>query len=186
MDGLYNMFENLEPGSAEKLKHFLKEAKYKYEVGMRDLVYQPGLSLIEFADGRLLRSLFKMGVFQSFSKYARKYFKHPHLIQLMEFPMLFLGAMPKDTPALYSLMNYAALEQGTRYPMSGMYIMIEPHAEAIYKTPITPKNHFFTSVAPPKLTRQWHLQAWRTCSCSCRWLLVLKISRHTETIFMKR
>jgi phytoene desaturase len=33
--------------------------------------------------------------------------------------VLFLGAMPKDTPALYSLMNHAGLKQGTFYPMGG-------------------------------------------------------------------
>jgi len=37
----------------------------------------------------------------------------------MEFPVLFLGAKPKDTPALYSLMNYAGLCLGTWYPMGG-------------------------------------------------------------------
>ncbi len=122
---IYQVFEALEPGSAAKLTTFLKEAEYKYSVGMRDLVYQPGLSLWEFMDWRLLKSLFGMGVFQSFSAYARQYFKHPQLLQLMEFPMLFLGAMPKDTPALYSLMNYAALSQGTWYPIGGMYKMVE-------------------------------------------------------------
>jgi phytoene desaturase len=39
---------------------------------------------------------------------------------MMEFPVLFLGATPKDTPALYSLMNYADLGLGTWYPMGGM------------------------------------------------------------------
>ncbi|TAK45648.1 MAG: phytoene desaturase [Saprospiraceae bacterium] len=129
LPAIYQVFEKLEPGSAEKLRSFLKEAAYKYEVGMRDLVYQPGLSLSEFFDLRLLKSLFRMGVFQSFSKYVRKYFRHPQLIQLMEFPMLFLGAMPQDTPALYSLMNYAALAQGTWYPMGGMYNMVDAMAK---------------------------------------------------------
>ena len=37
----------------------------------------------------------------------------------MEFPVLFLGAMPEETPALYSLMNYAGLKLGTWYPQGG-------------------------------------------------------------------
>jgi phytoene desaturase len=32
-----------------------------------------------------------------------------------------LGALPKDIPALYSLMNYADIKLGTWYPMGGMY-----------------------------------------------------------------
>ncbi len=121
---LYELFESLEPGSALKLKKFLKEAAYKYEVGMRDLVYQPGLSITEFFDIRILKSLFYLGVFQSFSKHVRQKFKHPKLIQLLEFPVLFLGATPQNTPALYSLMNHAALAQGTFYPMKGMFQII--------------------------------------------------------------
>jgi phytoene desaturase len=43
----------------------------------------------------------------------------------MEFPVLFLGAMPEDTPALYSLMNYAGLKLGTWYPKGGFGKVIE-------------------------------------------------------------
>ena len=124
-ESIYQLFERIEPGSAERLKQFLKEAAYKYEVGMKDLVYQPGHSHLEFIDIRLIKSVFKMGVFESFSKHARKFFKNPQLLQLIEFPVLFLGAMPKDTPALYSLMNYSALSQGTWYPMGGIHKIVE-------------------------------------------------------------
>src|SRR5690606_9750990 len=50
---------------------------------------------------------------------------HPQLLALMEFPVLFLGAMPQDTPALYSLMNYAGLKLGTWYPQGGFGKVIE-------------------------------------------------------------
>lgn len=43
----------------------------------------------------------------------------------MEFPILFLGALPENTPALYSLMNYADISLGTWYPMGGMHKVIE-------------------------------------------------------------
>jgi phytoene desaturase len=43
----------------------------------------------------------------------------------MEFPVLFLGALPEDTPALYSLMNYADIKGGTWYPEKGMYSVVE-------------------------------------------------------------
>lgn len=128
LEDIYDLFESKEPGSAENLKKFLSEAKYKYEVGINDLVFQPGLSFSEFADIRLLKSIFNMGVFGSFSKHVRRHFKNPELIQLMEFPVLFLGAMPKNTPALYSLMNYSALAQGTFYPMGGMFEIVNAMA----------------------------------------------------------
>jgi phytoene desaturase len=58
-------------------------------------------------------------------KHLGKYFKNPKLQQLMEFPVLFLGALPQNTPALYSLMNYADIKLGTWYPQGGMYKIVE-------------------------------------------------------------
>jgi phytoene desaturase len=118
-DELRSLFESLEPGSSIRLDRFMEEAAYKYEVGMKSFAYMPGLSLAEFADFRLIQSAMRLNMFSSFSSHVRKYFSHPKLIALMEFPVLFLGAMPKDTPALYSLMNYAGLKLGTWYPEGG-------------------------------------------------------------------
>ncbi|MGM0479362.1 MAG: phytoene desaturase family protein [Bacteroidota bacterium] len=125
LDAFRNWFESLEPGSSKKLDKFLKEAAYKYDVGINDLVHKPSLKVTEFADFRIAKGAFKMHLFSSFSKYIRKYFSHPKIIELLEFPILFLGAMPKDTPALYSLMNYADIKLGTWYPMGGMHKIIE-------------------------------------------------------------
>ena len=122
---LFQWFEELEPGSSKKLKSFLAEAKYKYEVGMQDLVYKPSLKLTEFADMRILKGLFKLHLLSSFSKYIRTYFKNEKILSLLEFPVLFLGATPEETPALYSLMNYADISLGTWYPMGGMHKFIE-------------------------------------------------------------
>ena len=47
----------------------------------------------------------------------------------MEFPVLFLGAKPQDTPSLYSLMNYAGLKLGTFYPMGGFYSLVKAMKE---------------------------------------------------------
>ncbi len=121
----FNLFESLEKGSSIKLKRFLNDAKYKYQVGMQDLVFKPSLKLLEFADMRILKGLFKLHLFSSFSKYIRSYFKNEKILSLLEFPVLFLGAMPNETPALYSLMNYADISLGTWYPMGGMFNIIE-------------------------------------------------------------
>jgi len=118
------LFESLEEGSSGRLRQFLTEAEYKYKVGMENLVYKPGLSLMEFLDADLIKGMFKLQVFTSFSKHVRHFFKHPKLVALMEFPVLFLGAMPEDTPALYSLMNYAGLKLGTWYPKGGFGAVI--------------------------------------------------------------
>ncbi|OEK07487.1 phytoene desaturase family protein [Roseivirga misakiensis] len=125
MGELEALFESIEPGSGQQLRAFLKQAAYKYEVGINKLVYKPGRSLTEFTSLKLLIDVVRMDVFQSMSKHVRKYFKNPRLIQLMEFPVLFLGALPENTPALYSLMNYADMSLGTWYPKGGMHKIVE-------------------------------------------------------------
>lgn len=122
---LCQLFESIESGSAVKLKQFLDEAAYKYKVGIEKLVYKPGLSVTEFIDKDLIKGVFKLQVFTNFSKHVKKFFKNPKLIALMEFPVLFLGAMPEDTPALYSLMNYAGLKLGTWYTKGGFGTVID-------------------------------------------------------------
>ncbi len=125
MEQLEALFEKYEKGSSLKLRQFLKEAAYKYEVGINDLVYKPGLSLLEFADLRLLKGLLKMDVLTSMRSHVQSFIKDPILQELLEFPILFLGALPENTPALYSLMNYADMSLGTWYPMGGMFKIVE-------------------------------------------------------------
>jgi phytoene desaturase len=47
----------------------------------------------------------------------------------MEFPVLFLGAKPSDTPSFYSFMNYADFGLGTWHPKGGMYQVINAMVE---------------------------------------------------------
>ena len=119
------MFEQVEPGSTANLRKFLAEAKYKYEVGIGEFVHKPSNSILDFADWRVVKSLFRLQMFSSVSKHIRSLFKNQKLIELLEFPVLFLGATPQNTPALYSLMNYADIALGTWYPMGGMHKIVE-------------------------------------------------------------
>lgn len=124
-NALRDVFETLEPGSGAMLDKYLREAAYKYEVGVNKLVYKPSRSLTEFMDWQTISGVFRLEVFTSIKKHIYKYFKHSKLRQLMEFPVLFLGALPQDTPALYSLMNYADIKGGTWYPEGGMYAIVD-------------------------------------------------------------
>jgi phytoene desaturase len=89
------------------------------------LVHKPGQSLTEFLDIDLIKGLFRLDVFQSMKTHVARFFKDPRLRELMEFPVLFLGALPEKTPALYSLMNYADMEGGTWFPAKGMYQIVQ-------------------------------------------------------------
>jgi phytoene desaturase len=124
-NALRKLFDDIEPGSGARLDAYLAEAKIKYDIALDEFIYKPGLSWLEFARPRMLLSALKLQIFQSISTYVRKFFSNERLIQIMEFPVLFLGAAPSQTPALYSLMNYADMTLGTWYPRGGMYSVVE-------------------------------------------------------------
>ncbi|MEP6582785.1 MAG: phytoene desaturase family protein [Ginsengibacter sp.] len=121
---LKKLFEKVEKGSGQRLDKYLKQAEYKYKIGINKLVQKPGRSWLEFLDWELISGIVKLDVFSSIKKHIQKNFKDSKLKQLLEFPVLFLGALPKDTPALYSLMNYADIKGGTWYPEKGMYSVV--------------------------------------------------------------
>ena len=121
---LVALFENIEKGSGSRLKRFLKRAAVKYKIGMDSLVYKPSHSIFEFINLKVLIGVLYLDVFSNFRSYVKKYFSDSRLTRLMEFPVLFLGATPQNTPALYSLMNYSAFSQGTYYPMGGFHEII--------------------------------------------------------------
>lgn len=120
LDGIYELFEKYEKDSSVRLKKFLASAKYKYNKGMKEFVFKPGHSFMEYSRWSVLTSAFKINLLSPISKEIRSNFKNPLLRQLLEFPVLFLGAKPENTPGLYSLMNYADMVLGTWYPMGGM------------------------------------------------------------------
>jgi phytoene desaturase len=122
---LMKLFEQKEKGGGEKLKLFLADAKYKYETAMSDYVHRLSNSVFEYFDLKLLIKSFQLNLFQSLRKAVRTKFSNPALISLLEFPVLFLGATPEKTPALYSMMNYADLVLGTWYPMGGMNRIVQ-------------------------------------------------------------
>lgn len=124
-----DLFEKTEAGAGEKLDKFMEDAQYKYEVGMKDFVNKPCHSWFEFMSLKIAKSAFKLDLLTNFQRFVRKYFTNPKLIMLMEFPVIFLGAAPKDIPALYSLMNYGGYKLGTWYPMGGFSKIIDAMKE---------------------------------------------------------
>jgi phytoene desaturase len=125
LEGIFSLYESIEPGSSENLKKFLAESEYKYKTGMGKFVVKPSHSVTEFMSWEILKAGLKLNLFKFFGSYTRKYFKSPKIRRMLEFPVLFLGGTAETTPALYSLMNYSDMVQGTWYPVGGMYKVVE-------------------------------------------------------------
>ncbi|WP_297333216.1 phytoene desaturase family protein [Flavobacterium sp.] len=122
-DEIVRTFESIEPDSGEALQQFLDEAKSNYDIAIKDLVYRPGESPLELVTPKTMMKLGQF--FGNISKDVRKRFKNKKLVQILEFPVLFLGAKPSDTPSFYNFMNYADFGLGTWHPEGGMYSVIK-------------------------------------------------------------
>jgi phytoene desaturase len=116
-------FEAEESGSSVKLKKFMAAAQNNYDIAIKDLVYRPGVSPLELVTPVTMKKIGQF--FSTISKQVRKEFNNPRLVSILEFPVLFLGAKPSNTPAFYSFMNYADFGLGTFHPVDGMYSVIK-------------------------------------------------------------
>ncbi len=123
LEEIYKIFEQEEKGSSEHLKSFLASAKANYDTAIKDLVYKPGISPLELVTPVTIARVSQF--FSTISQRVRKKIKSQKLIQILEFPVLFLGAKPSDTPGFYNFMNYADFGLGTWHPRGGMYKVVE-------------------------------------------------------------
>ena len=122
IEKIYSAFEKEEPGSSKKLEKFIENAKNNYDVAIKDLVYRPGVSPLELVTPVTIKKINQF--LSTIKKDVRKEFKNNRLAQILEFPVLFLGAKPSNTPSFYSFMNYADFGIGTFHPKKGMYQVV--------------------------------------------------------------
>jgi len=155
---LASLFESIEKGSGNKLTTFLANAKYKYNTALADYVHRPSHSIFEFMEPNLIAKAFKLKLFTPIQKEIAKVVSNKKLSSILEFPVLFLGSTPANTPSLYSMMNYADLELGTWYPMQGMHeiskafhkVAVSQGVKFIFNTEVSKINVSNNSVASVK------------------------------------
>ena len=123
LDEIATTFERIEKGSEKKLRSFIKEAQDNYAIAVDKMVYKPGDSPLELVTTETIARVGQF--FSTISQQVRKRFKNDKLIKILEFPVLFLGAKPSNTPSFYSFMNFADFGLGTWHPKRGMYSVIE-------------------------------------------------------------
>jgi len=123
LEKIYLAFEKEEKGSSKKLKKFIDQAQSNYNIAIKDLVYRPGVSPLELVTPATIKKLGQF--FGTIAADVRSEFNNKNLIQILEFPVLFLGAKPSDTPSFYSFMNYADFGLGTWHPQGGMNMVIQ-------------------------------------------------------------
>jgi len=123
MSKICDEFERIEPGSSRALKKFIDKAQENYDIAINKVVLRPGLSPLELVTKETILKIDQF--FKTISSQVRKSFKNPKLVSTLEFPVLFLGAKPSNTPSFYNFMNFADFGLGTWHPKGGMYEVIK-------------------------------------------------------------
>ncbi|MDU8886595.1 phytoene desaturase family protein [Yeosuana sp. MJ-SS3] len=116
-------FEKIEKGSGEKLQQFINKANINYNIAIKDLVYKPGEHVFEIINKKTFFKLYEFIL--TIKKQVSGYVKNKKLQKILEFPVLFLGAKPSNTPSFYNFMNYADFKLGTWHPQGGMYEVVK-------------------------------------------------------------
>jgi phytoene desaturase len=123
MDKICEEFDRIEKGSSIQLRKFIASAQENYDIAINKIVLRPGLSPLELVTKETVLKVDQF--FKTISSQVRKKFKNPKLISTLEFPVLFLGAKPSNTPSFYNFMNFADFGLGTWHPRGGMYEIIK-------------------------------------------------------------
>jgi phytoene desaturase len=121
------LFERIEPGSSAKLQKYLDSAEETYELANEHFLYTNFTNTRSFTHPDVLK---KAGTFvghllTSLDTFAGKHVKDARLRKILDFPAVFLGASPFDTPSMYHLMTHIDMNVGVFYPMGGLYTIIE-------------------------------------------------------------
>lgn len=126
-------FEAIEPGAGDKLRAYLKQSKYQYEVATQSFMFKNYDSIFDFFNKRVMTEGQKLSVFSTMHRFVSKFFKSNKLRQVMEYTMVFLGTSPYEAPALYNLMSHMDFNQGVFYPRGGFYQLINALANICRK-----------------------------------------------------
>ncbi len=123
IDKIFEVFEDIEPGSSKYLKKYLKQGEYNYRVAIDKVIEKPGRSPFELIMPETISRVSQF--FTSISTDVRANLKSEKLREILEFPVLFLGAKPSRTPLFYCFMNYADMILGTWHINGGIYKLVE-------------------------------------------------------------
>ena len=109
--------------NAISLRLLLGEAKIKYQKGIQNWIWKPMVSFYEFIDFGLMQAGICYDMFGGFSKHLKRFFsqnfedENKILHKILNWPVIFVGASPESSPAMYSLMTFGGHLGGTWYPI---------------------------------------------------------------------
>ena len=121
------LFESIEPGAGQRLQDYIDSAEDAYKLSIKHFLYTNFQNANSFFQPDVLvrAGRFIKHLLTSLDSFAGKHVKDARLRKILNFPAVFLGASPYDTPSMYHLMTHVDMNVGVFYPMGGFYTIIE-------------------------------------------------------------
>lgn len=117
--------EHLEVGAGAALQRYLDQAAYQYDVAKDRFMYKNYDSFRDFFTKEMAVEGRKLSVLSSMDKHVKKYFKSEAMQKIMQYPLVFLGSSPYNTPAIYNIMSHIDFNMGVYYPRGGIYEIVK-------------------------------------------------------------
>ncbi|MGI9255998.1 MAG: phytoene desaturase family protein [Salinispira sp.] len=118
------LFESFERGGQARLKAYLEDCRYKYQLALNRFLYSEYRNIFQFFNPSTVFHGLRLGIFGSLHKHVQKYFSDHRAQKILEYAMVFLGTSPNAAPSFYSIMSHVDLVQGVYFPQGGMGAMV--------------------------------------------------------------
>lgn len=119
------LFDSLEQDGSAKLAKYLDIAKYQYDIAMNEFMYREYKTIFDFFNWTIITKGPQLKIFESFDKFARRYFSSDEIRKILEYTVVFLGGAPDNTPGLYSIMSHVDFDLGVWYPCGGLGMLVQ-------------------------------------------------------------
>ena len=122
--GNYTEINKMFKSDNPKFDNFINRSSFKYKISVDQFLKYNNLSFTEYINRKTLKHFLKLDLLTSYRKYSKKITLDKNLQKLIEWPSLFIGSSPKKVSAMYSLLSYSMLKDGTYIPENGMIEII--------------------------------------------------------------
>lgn len=112
------LFDNHDPN--HKLNLFVEKSQKKYFLSRKYFLNYENLSFLEYFNYHTFKNIFSFDLFTSYSNHCKQFTQNPYLLQILQWPALFISSCSNNLSALYSILTYSMIYDGTYLPKNGM------------------------------------------------------------------
>ena len=124
LNTLAGEFERVEPGSGPGLFAFMADAAEKYRLSFESLVSRNFDHAWQWIGAATLPQWVKLGVWRSFDRELRRFFRTSHIRDALGSYAMYLGGSPHQLPGIFTMLPYGELAMGLWLPRGGIYGLV--------------------------------------------------------------